>query len=58
VRAARTARIEATGLKSFVTYFGLAIFILSLLGGGWSAARRDWPARLVPGCQARPPADC
>ena len=54
----RRARIEATGLKSFMTYFGLAIFILSLLGGGCSAARRDWPAWLVPGCQARPLAHC
>jgi len=50
----RRARIEATGLKSFMTYFGLAIFILPGLPG----ARRDRPACLVPGCQARPLADC
>jgi len=34
---ARRARIGAIGLESFMTCFGLAMFILSLLGGGLSA---------------------
>ena len=33
----RRVRIEVIGLESFMTCFGLAIFILSLLGGGSSA---------------------
>jgi hypothetical protein len=32
----RRARIGAIGLESFMTCFGLAIFVVSLLGGGWS----------------------
>jgi hypothetical protein len=31
------ARVGAIGLESFMTCFGLAIFALSLLGGGWPA---------------------
>jgi hypothetical protein len=34
----RKARLEAIGLESFMTCFGLAIFALTLLGGSWSAA--------------------
>jgi hypothetical protein len=33
-RGGRRARIGAIGLESFMTCFGLAIFIVSLLGGG------------------------
>jgi hypothetical protein len=32
----RKARVGTIGLESFMTFFGLAIFALSLLGGGWS----------------------
>ncbi len=34
----RRARIEAIGLESFMTGFCLAIFVFSLLIGGWSVS--------------------